>query len=870
MFSVVIPVYNHARFLRQAVESALGSEFVAEVLLCDDGSSDGSDRLCRRLQEEHRARVRDCSDQPTRNRGAHNRLNKLCRLATQPWIRILNSDDYFLPGSFETLRLLAFTERADLISGSMLICDDQGRMLGTKRGVFDPEYPLPKPPAPSPLLQTAEVRRLLLNQNFMATTTNMAFTRALFDKIGGFSDFRYAHDLDFALRATMLGNSISTAAFLATYRIHGSNTISEVSPHMDGEITRLYANFLDDFPEVEHDPAAREFLQGNRHIAPFPPSPKMKIPRASSNRGSGLVLSAGLPDSCLPNVLLALGAMNYDFTVVSRSLADPPSAVIPNFQDSVGAVGQASTLTKESALPADRLRGRLLRCPPREKLDQVSTLAETFGSSALFEGADIHLGSRRDAKFHLRPDILDELGRKLRGDETDCRPVVFVLPIFLAVGGVERNTIEVIRNLKDRYRFVVITTEYLSERQGSLHWQLEEIAVSVFDLAEVASQAHHLKLVSVLADILPPDLLWICNGSPWLVGQAAGIRRLFANVPIVDQEVYDTEEGWIAHYDTRGIQSFDHFVAINSKIKSKFVGHFRIPSHRVSLVYPAISEETVREAKSRRECFPHLRKEMEIPSAFAKIFVFVGRLTDQKRPLSFLELVRSARNSHPTAYFLMIGDGDMAAECDAFIKNNSLDNIRRIPYHQCPPKIMALSDGMIITSIYEGLPIAMLEALAVGIPVLATDVGDIRLVLEEYGSGLVSDALDDQGKPAMRPELWDVFWTKLPDLLAAATSSTDRVLEKFGTATISGNYDHLFTLSLSRAQKSSTQRTNNKIQSRYMTPGQSNPNTMNMPASSFREAQGSIMPCRNDQSLSIEFIQQAVAEVGIRDVKWSP
>jgi glycosyltransferase involved in cell wall biosynthesis len=792
MFSVVIPVYNHARFLRKAVESALGSDLVAEVLLCDDGSIDGSDELCRRLQQEYPNRVRDYSDQPTRNRGAHNRLNQLCRLASQPWIRILNSDDYFLPGSFETLRLLAFTERADLISGSMLICNDKGNMLGTKKGVFDPEYPFPKPPVPSPLLRNAEVRQFLLNQNFIATTTNMAFTRPLFDMIGGFADFRYAHDLDFALRATMLGNTIWTASFLATYRIHGSNTISEVSPHMDGEITRLYANFLDDFPEIEHDAKAREFLQGNRHIAPFPTSPKKKIPRASSGRGSELVLSPNLPDSCLPNVLLALGAMDYDFVVVSRSLADPPSVVFPSLPDSVGAVGQATTLTKKFAPLAGRFRGRLLRCPPREKSGQLSTLAETFRSSALIEGADIHLGGRCEAKLHLRPDVLDELRRKLRGAATDERPVLFVLPIFLAVGGVERNTIEVIRNLKDRYRFVVITTEYLSERHGSLHWQLEELGVPVFDLAEIAGKEHHLELLSVLTDLLPPHLLWICNGSPWLVENAINIRRLFANVPIVDQEVYDTEEGWIAHYDKRGIQSFDRFIAINTKIRTKFIQKIRIPAHRVSLIYPALNEEPVLAARRPLSSRPDARRKLGVPESFDKIFIFVGRLTDQKKPLSFLELVRSAQKTHPAAYFIMIGDGDMAAVCDEFIKANRLTNIRRIPYHPRPPEIMALGDGMIITSIYEGLPIAMLEALAVGIPVLATDVGDIRLVLEEYGSGLVSSALDDQGKPAMWLELWHDFRRKLPDLLAAAASNADRVLARFGTATISSQYERLF------------------------------------------------------------------------------
>jgi glycosyltransferase involved in cell wall biosynthesis len=795
MFSVVIPVYNHERFLRQAVESALCSDLVAEVLLCDDGSKDGSDRLCRRLQSENPGRVRDYSDQPTRNCGAHNRLNQLCRLASQPWIRVLNSDDYFLPGSFETLRLLAFTERADLISGSLLICDDQGRMLGTKKGVFDPEYPLPKPPAARPLLRNDEVRLLLMNQNFMATTTNMAFTRELFDKIGGFGDFRYAHDLDFALRATMLGNSLWTAAFLATYRIHGSNTISEVSPHMDGEITRLYANFLADFPEVERDPEARAYLQGNHHIAPFPTCPKKKVPRGLKGRDVALSLSPRLPEASLPNVLLALGAMDYDFVIVSRSLADPPAAAVASLAENLAAVGEAASLGSKSVALKKPLHGRLLRWPPKEKNPKASALTEVLPAGAVVEGADIHLSGQRSAKSHLRPEVLEKLRKLLDADEADERPVVFVLPIFLAVGGVERNTIEVIRHLRDSYRFIVITTEYLSERHGSLHWQLEEMAIPTFDLAEIAGQEHHLDLLAVIADLVPPALIWICNGSPWLVENAVKLRRLFANVPIVDQEVYDTEEGWIAHYDKKGIQSFDHFIAINSRIHAKFAAALKIPAHRISLIYPALNEEPVLAARRLCSDTKAARQQVGIPAHAEKVFIFVGRLTDQKRPLSFLELVRSAQQTHPSVYFLMVGDGDLAADCDRYIEKNGLGNILRIPYHPRPPELMVLADGMIITSIYEGLPIAMLEALACGIPVLATDVGDIRLVLEEYGSGLISETNHAEQNPEKKTGAWQIFMKSLPTLQAAAQSNADQILFRFGTNNISTQYKRVFSKS---------------------------------------------------------------------------
>jgi glycosyltransferase involved in cell wall biosynthesis len=794
MFSVVIPVYNHELYLREAVESALSSDLVKEVLICDDGSKDGSADLCSNLTREFPDLVRDYSEKPSVNRGAHYRLNQLCKLATQPWIRVLNSDDFFLPRSFEVVRMLALTKSATCISGSMLICDQHSKIIGTKKGVFDPEYPLPEAIESKPIFNNEEVSKLLLNQNFIATTSNMAFTRELFDAIGGFSDFRYAHDWDFALRATMHGNVVHTSAYLVSYRVHGSNTISEVSPHMDGEITRLFANLLEDFPELELQPDKNFYLNKNRHIAPFPQSPQKSI-SFDHNKNSPIYQGDGIPECALPNVLLALGCMNYDFVLVSRSLhASPAFSASDCSPWSCVAYVQSELhqINENRQLSAPQL-GRLLRCPvERDQNAFYSDISKVLSTQARSEGPIIHIGSKSLPNLRLRADVLNKLTEFFQRDVRDQRPVIFVLPIFLAVGGVERNTIEVIRELKDYFRFVVITSEFLSEEQGSLHWQLYDIGIPVFDLAEIANHEYHLDLLTVISKILKPNIVWICNGSPWLVEQAAHIRRLFAKIPIIDQEVYDTEEGWIAYYDSKGIQSFDKFIAINSKIRDAFIKKFCIPPHKVELIYPMLAVSSVARGRMQAKKKNQAKESLRIPDFFDKIFIYVGRLSKQKQPLRFLELVRSAQKFHPNCFFLMVGSGELNEEVDSFCIKYKMSNLMRIPYHSCPPELMAVCDGMIITSLYEGLPIAMLEALGVGLPVLATDVGDIRLVLEKYDTGLIFEEDPEYLTPENLLKGFRVFLTNLTNLSQNANRSKDHVLNEFGEKTICNKYAALF------------------------------------------------------------------------------
>jgi len=65
-----------------------------------------------------------------------------------------------------------------------------------------------------------------------------------------------------------------------------------------------------------------------------------------------------------------------------------------------------------------------------------------------------------------------------------------------------------------------------------------------------------------------------------------------------------------------------------------------------------------------------LKKKYVLP-VDKKIFTFVGRLTKQKRPLDFLRLAKS-RLGHSDEYFVLVGDGELAAEAQAFIDKYGL------------------------------------------------------------------------------------------------------------------------------------------------------------------------------------------------------
>src|SRR5262245_36101399 len=122
MFSVVVPVYNHEAYVVEAVTSAARSALVTEVLLVDDGSQDRSRDIVSSLARSNPRLIRDLTVPTEGNLGAHTRLNQLVEAARNEWIAVLNSDDAFVPGRFETITAhLKRGAPADFICGYLLI-----------------------------------------------------------------------------------------------------------------------------------------------------------------------------------------------------------------------------------------------------------------------------------------------------------------------------------------------------------------------------------------------------------------------------------------------------------------------------------------------------------------------------------------------------------------------------------------------------------------------------------------------------------------------------------------------------------------------------------------------------------------------------
>ena len=130
-----------------------------------------------------------------------------------------------------------------------------------------------------------------------------------------------------------------------------------------------------------------------------------------------------------------------------------------------------------------------------------------------------------------------------------------------------------------------------------------------------------------------------------------------------------------------------------------------------------------------------LRKALNIPREVPLIGT-VGRLNPQKAPLDFVRLAGLLRESMPDAHFVWIGDGDMLEAAVGLGRQIGLNGSMHFPGARTDVHaVLQELNCFVLTSHWEAFPLALLEAMAVGLPVVATRLPGVEESVEENVSG---------------------------------------------------------------------------------------------------------------------------------------
>jgi glycosyltransferase involved in cell wall biosynthesis len=235
--SVVIPLYNHERYILAAVRSVLGQSFEDfELIIINDGSTDTSEDIVRGI---HDKRIKYFFQE---NQGAANTINRGVQLAQGEFISILNSDDLYDAGRLEKcVKTLESDPSLFAVFTHLEQINEKGDYLKSVKGrehVWAAYVPEPSFKGENNLFLD------LLAGNFIITTSNLFCRKSVFEQVGYFSNLKYAHDYDFFLRLCCRYKASLIESPLLKYRVHGSNTLREDDPELNFEVGLVLASFF--------------------------------------------------------------------------------------------------------------------------------------------------------------------------------------------------------------------------------------------------------------------------------------------------------------------------------------------------------------------------------------------------------------------------------------------------------------------------------------------------------------------------------------------------------------------------------------------------------------------------------------------------
>ena len=131
------------------------------------------------------------------------------------------------------------------------------------------------------------------------------------------------------------------------------------------------------------------------------------------------------------------------------------------------------------------------------------------------------------------------------------------------------------------------------------------------------------------------------------------------------------------------------------------------------------------------------RERLVIPDS-TLVVTTVGRLTEIKKHDLFLEMSKRVFSSRQDVLFFIVGDGELRDELESIVSALGLESaVRFLGWRQDLATIYAASDLFVLTSRNEGTPVALIEAMASGVPGISTDVGGVRDVITSSSVGSV-------------------------------------------------------------------------------------------------------------------------------------
>ena len=303
---------------------------------------------------------------------------------------------------------------------------------------------------------------------------------------------------------------------------------------------------------------------------------------------------------------------------------------------------------------------------------------------------------------------------------------------WMITGGADKFNLDLITRIdKNKFNIIIVTTE-----PSTNSWRQEfDNQVTVYDLTTFLDKRYWLAFINHL--IAQYNIQIIFNTNSYIgYSMIPYLKAKYPEMPIMDyvhmEEWYNRAGGYSR--DSSTVSScIDKTLVCNKHSAKILVDYFKRNTKEVETVYIGVDEDKFNPEKYHKE---EVLQELKIENPDKKYIIsYICRISEQKRPLLLVEILRELKEKRKDFICVIAGDGPMLDKVKKMVKRYELqDYIIFLGNVKETEKVYTISDMTINCSIKEGLALTAYESLSMGVPVVTADVGgQAELVNEDVG-----------------------------------------------------------------------------------------------------------------------------------------
>ncbi len=324
-------------------------------------------------------------------------------------------------------------------------------------------------------------------------------------------------------------------------------------------------------------------------------------------------------------------------------------------------------------------------------------------------------------------------------------PIPVLHPITrLIVGGAQENTMYTAALLdKNRYRVEILSGPHTGS-EGSLIEEVRDLGIPLSIIPELVREISPWKDFRTLTKMtrsMRKDRYAIVHTHSSKAGILGRFAARLAGVPIIIHTVH----GWSFHdrmspltrrtyiqLERQAASFSDAIITVSNRDIEKGLAARIGSRQQYHLIRSAIPLDEFDPSKFKRNA---VRQELGIPDDVC-VIGNIGRFSPQKNPLDWIRIAGEISHTADNVHFLLVGDGPLRSEVETMLKSEGLwERTTLTGLRRDVPRMLSVMDIFLLTSLWEGLPRTIPQAMALGIPVIANRVGGIPEVIQEGVTG---------------------------------------------------------------------------------------------------------------------------------------